>query len=147
MGDLQYYDFFRIVAAIVYSVAAFYTIKAAKTRWDAYTSTDKDYLWVYCALVFLMATGMLEAIRRDTIWDWRTVCGILISIVAIRAAIRGRNSLRAFHLRAQEKALLRQALELAEKRVEEGTASSEEIVYFLRLAKIRNELEERKDDK
>jgi hypothetical protein len=91
MGDLQWYDVLRLVSFSLFTAGAFYTIRSSRRHWSSYTERDKDYLWAFLALVLLMAVGGLEAIRRDTPMDWRTILAFAVACVSSRAAIKGRH--------------------------------------------------------
>lgn len=104
MGELQSYDFLRMLTIAIMLASGYYTLKVARPHLDDYTSKGKDYLWAYLAMMFLITAGSITQILRNADWRWETFAGFIISLVASRAAFRKRKSgVRPFDKRSSLK--------------------------------------------
>jgi hypothetical protein len=93
VDSLQWYDYMRLCSVIITIIAAFLFLRRARSRWDQYTHRDKDLLWAFTALLFLMSSGTLEVVMRDAPMRFTTPLSFIISLVCLRAALSKRTDI------------------------------------------------------
>lgn len=86
--NLQWYDYFRFVTALLALISLYGSIHRARTLWCEYTVKLRRLWWAFNILLFLLLEGSLEQIVTDTPWGPRTLFAFFATVVAALAVFR-----------------------------------------------------------
>lgn len=83
--DLQFYDYLRILTAIMAAIAAYRLGRQVRTRYVDYTRRLGEWVWIIFMALFLFFAGSIEAIAANTSYRYGTFLSLTITAAAIRA--------------------------------------------------------------
>lgn len=87
-GYLQWYDYLRLVTAVLLVVALYGSGRHAFRDWRNYTQRLRELWWVFNAALLLLAEGSIESAVMDNPWGPRVLLNFILSLAAIKAVHR-----------------------------------------------------------
>lgn len=92
MDNLQWYDFMRLLTAVI-NIAAMYRLAlnlrlVEAAGGEVVPSKHRDFIWYINAALLTQAAGAIEAAIQDTPYRTAAVLSFIISLVAFHATRR-----------------------------------------------------------
>lgn len=88
MGKLEWFDYLRMLNAVIALTACILSCKTAYRNWDHYTSRYRGLWWSLNAFLLLAVEGSIEQILSNVEWGPRNVLTLLACLVCLRAQLK-----------------------------------------------------------
>lgn len=82
---MQWYDYLRIVTAVLAVIAAYRLARLAKSDHNTYSQRLGEWVWIQFAVFFTLFAGSAEAILQMNGWRYGALLSFLIALAAVRA--------------------------------------------------------------